>query len=200
MQLSQALDQISEIHGHLDRTEVYRGLRPLTVAFSGLLALAAAALAPRLLGPEPGLAFLACWLGVAAASVAACAADVARSYWLREDASARRRTRRLLGQFAPCLAVGLAVTAAVAVQDASYLHLLPGLWAAIFSLGLFAARPYLPRSTGWVALYYLAAGMALLLAPSGPIERWGMGLAFGPGQLALAAVLHRHVEREGNHG
>ena len=47
MELREALDQIAEIREHIARTEVFRGYRSLTVAFSGLLAISAAAIQPR---------------------------------------------------------------------------------------------------------------------------------------------------------
>ena len=43
MELRQALAQVSEIREHLARTEVFRGYRSLTVGFSGLVGLTAAA-------------------------------------------------------------------------------------------------------------------------------------------------------------
>ena len=43
MDLSDALDQISEIRAHMARSEVFRGYRSLTVGFSGLAGLATAA-------------------------------------------------------------------------------------------------------------------------------------------------------------
>lgn len=73
---------------------------------------------------------------------------------------------------------------------------LPGLWAAVFGLGVFASRPYLPRAVGWVALYYLLAGVVLLiLARPGVPSPWSVGLTFGFGQAAAAVVLWFHLER-----
>ena len=75
---------------------------------------------------------------------------------------------------------------------------LPGLWAILFSLGLFSSRAYLPRATGWVALFYLAAGCGLLtLAPGGgSMVGWGTGATFCVGQLAIALVLHANLQRD----
>ena len=87
MNLSEALDQISEIRAHMARTEVFRGYRSLTVGFSGVLAIAAAAVQavwiPR---PREHLgAYLALWLGVAAVAAAVAGVEM----WLRT----RRRNR-----------------------------------------------------------------------------------------------------------
>jgi len=75
--------------------------------------------------------------------------------------------------------------------------LLPGLWCLFFSMGVFASRPYLPHGVGWVGLFYLFGGGALLaLAPAGlSLEPWGMGAAFGVGQFLLAMVLYWNLER-----
>ena len=66
-------------------------------------------------------------------------------------------------------------------------------------MNIFASRPYLPRTVGWVAAWYcLAGGVMLWLADGGLPKGWGMGITFGVGQLAAAAVLHLNLERR-NH-
>ena len=52
MEVRQALAQVSEIREHLARTEVFRGYRSLTVGFSGLVGLTAAAIQASWL-PKP---------------------------------------------------------------------------------------------------------------------------------------------------
>jgi hypothetical protein len=192
--LGRALSQISEIHGHLTRAEVYRGLGPAPVAFSGALALAAAAAEPRLVGSNPGLRFVWYWVVVALVAAAAAASVIAYNYVRREDDFARRRTRRVVAQFVPCLAAGIGVTAGLVHLDPRFSLLLPGIWSVLFGLGIFAARPHLPHAIGWVALFYLLAGMLLLWAPPALLG-WGMAIVFGLGQLATALVLHSNVER-----
>ena len=75
--------------------------------------------------------------------------------------------------------------------------LLPGLWALLFGLGVFATRPYLPRAVGWVGLFYLAAGSLLVghaaITPS--LSGWSVGGVFGAGYLATALAFHRNLER-----
>lgn len=95
---------------------------------------------------------------------------------------------------------GALVTVAVLRAAPATVPLLPGLWAVFYGLGVFASRPYLPRAIGWVALFYLGAGAVLLgLAGEGrSLSPWAMGLVFGPGQLALALVLHWNLERKEN--
>ena len=71
MELREALTQISEIRLQLARTEVFRGLRALPVAMSGLLALAAAGFQAAWL-PRPVehlSAYLTLWIGAAVLSL-----------------------------------------------------------------------------------------------------------------------------------
>ena len=93
---------------------------------------------------------------------------------------------------------GLCVTLALGRAGNGLVWCLPGLWAVLFGLGVFSARPYLPRATGWVGLFYLGAGAGLLAAPPAELGRagWAVGLIFAAGQAATAAVLRRNRERE----
>ena len=197
MELDRALDQIAEIHAHLDRTEVSRDYRALPVALGGLAALAAAALQP----PLSPRAFVAWWLGVAIVVGACGGAGIAWRYFREPSARARRRTRTVIGQYLPTLAAGAIATAAFAGGAAGPVAWLPGVWALLAALGVFASRPYLPRHIGWDALFYLAGGAFLLaLAPNGAsLNPWAMGLVFGPGQLLFAAILW-NLERNGAGG
>lgn len=65
MKLELALRQIAEIHGHLDRSEMYRGYRSLSVWLTGVCALVATALQLRLFQPVTPLDFVWFWVGVA---------------------------------------------------------------------------------------------------------------------------------------
>jgi hypothetical protein len=195
MRLDQALSQISEIHAHLARGEVYRGYRPIPVAFSGIAALAAAALQPAVIGASGAKGFVLFWLLVAALSGLVCGGAIAYNYLAREDEFQRRRTRKVVGQFVPSLAAGGLITAALVARGGGWTALLPGLWSTLFGLGVFSSRPYLPRDAGWVALFYLVAGALLLAAGERALAPWGMGLTFGLGQIGAALVLYRDLER-----
>ncbi|MDP6581997.1 MAG: hypothetical protein QF681_15190, partial [Vicinamibacterales bacterium] len=68
MQLDEALRQISDIRHHMARSEVFRGYRSMTVGFSGVSGLLAAAFQP-LWVPSPASElgrYLGLWLSVAA--------------------------------------------------------------------------------------------------------------------------------------
>ena len=76
--------------------------------------------------------------------------------------------------------------------------MLPGLWQVVYSLGIFASCRLLPRPTFWVAVFYLASGLAVLAAARGARRsrrgRWA--LPFGAGQFLAAAVLYCTLERD----
>jgi hypothetical protein len=121
---------------------------------------------------------------------------------LREpDACARRHTRQVVGQFVPCLAAGAAVSLTLPALDPGLVRLLPGIWALLLGLGVFASRPYLARATGWVALFFILSGTALLAFPVNDLTRLGLanGAVFGVGLLAAAVVLHLDIPRS-EHG
>lgn len=197
MEYTEAISRISEIHEHLAKGEVYRGFRSAPMAISGLLGLSAAIVRPVVFSSaEPG-SILVYWIVVAAICAIIGGSETAYYYLFVDDEFGRRRTRKVLSQFVPCLAAGGAITFGLARRDPSLIEYLPALWAIVFSLGVFAARPYLPRSIGWVALYYAITGCALLIG----IDRCGgyfdieIGGAFGIGQLAAALVFYWNLER-----
>jgi len=198
MEIRKALNQISEIHGHLARTDVYRGYRAIPVTFSGVLALLAASAQTRLVPNESPQSFVFYWVGVAAFAAAIAGGGIVCGYLREESLFARRRTRTAVGQLLPCVVAGAGVTFFVTRLGSDFIAFLPGLWTVLFSLGVFASRPYLPRIIGWVALYYLAAGYVLLaIAGDGrSLSPWGMGLTFGFGQIVAGIVLYWNLERK----
>jgi hypothetical protein len=116
------------------------------------------------------------------------------NYLWREPEHRRRRTRRVLGQLGPALVAGGVITV-VGAFDSRLAPYLPGLWAMVFGLGVFASRPYLPRSTGWIALYYVSAGALLLAFGRGGSDPWMVGGTFAIGQIGTAAALTWNRER-----
>jgi hypothetical protein len=112
---------------------------------------------------------------------------------------ARQTTRLAVEQFMPCLVAGGALTAIIIRRASDAAWMLPGLWAVIFSLGLFATHRLLPRAVFWVGMFYLACGaMALAGGREGiALSPWTMGLTFGIGQLLLAAIFYFSQEQNG---
>ncbi len=75
--------------------------------------------------------------------------------------------------------------------------MLPGLWAVLFSLGVFASCRLLPKPTFWVGVFYLLAGCVGLIFGPGDLalSPWLMGGTFGTGQLLTACILYWTLER-----
>ncbi len=201
MELREALSQIAEIRQQMARTEVFRGFRSATVAFSGVLAWAAA-LAQAIWIPEPTQdlkSYLTLWIGAAALGIGATGWEMAfRSR--HSPGWAREHTWMVVEQFLPCVVAG-GLTTMVLVRGAeSVLWMLPGLWSILFGLGVFASRRLLPRAIFGVALYYLIAGLACLALAQGDwaLSPWAMGIPFGGGQLLAAAIFYR--TQEWHHG
>ena len=197
MRVTDALSQIARIHDHLARAEQYRGFRPAAVALSGIVGLVAALIQPWFVAADNPIAFVRYWLIVAAVGGGIGISPAVDAFVWREDSYARKRTMRVVGQFSPCVAAGFGATMAIVKAESQLTPFLPGLWTVVFALGVFSARPYLPRAIGWVGLYYLTAGIGLLSTIPANLTWAGVavGVVFAAGQVATAAVLHRNRER-----
>ena len=204
MDLRDALAQIAEIRAHIAQNETFRGYRSATVAASGLLALLGAAI-QTLWIPDPQqqfTAYLKLWIVVAAASFLIFAAEIAWRSYLHAAPQARQLTLLAVQQFAPCLVAGGLLTYAIVGYAPASVALLPGLWAVVLSLGIFASCRLLPPATIWIAGYYLLGGTAALVFARGEssLSPWAMAGTFGAGQLLAATVLFLTLERNHDGG
>ena len=197
MDLPRALGQLADIHQQIAKGEVYRGYRSLPVAASGLMGLAAAWAQTPALGASDPMGFVVYWTVIAACAGFVGASEIIYNYVVHDDRAARRQTKQVVGQFLPSMLAGAIITASFVHLSAALVPVLPGLWAICFGIGIFASRPYLPRASGWVALFYYAAGVALLWNARGPepLRAWWVGGTFGAGQLMAALVLYWNLER-----
>jgi len=198
MHVREALERLDEIHDRLTRAEVYPGFRVPGVALAGAVGLLAAAAQPAVAGADSPAGFVGYWVAVAGVCGLLGGGAAVHSYAVREDEFDRRRTRRVVAQFFPCLAAGGLLTLALFRGGPELVRFLPGVWAVVFGLGMVSARPYLPRGVGVVGLFYLAAGGVLLLraADTPQPDGWSVGGVFGAGHLATALVLHLRRERD----
>ncbi len=197
MDSGRALSLIAEIHQQIAKGEIYRGYRSLPVAASGLIGLAAAGMQESALGTSDPLGFVLYWAAIAAAAGLVGTSEIIYHYVAHDNRPARRRTRQVVGQFLPSVLAGALITASLVHLSAALVPLLPGLWAICFGIGTFASRPYLPRSSTGIALFYYVAGFSLLWMAGGPepLRGWWVGGTFGTGQLLAAGVLYWNLER-----
>jgi hypothetical protein len=193
-ELRQALDDINAIRSQVARGTQFRGYGPVSIASTGILALAVAAAQARWAqSSEHDLRlFLVVWISTAAVAVLLSALETLFRVRRVHSGLALEMIQAAVEQFLPCIVVGMLLTVVlmrVAPQDS---WMLPGLWSVIFSLGVFASCRFLPRQMFAVGAWYLGAGLVSLLiaAVHHALLPWAMGISFGIGQLLVAAVLH----------
>ncbi|MBW3596691.1 MAG: hypothetical protein KY475_05385 [Planctomycetes bacterium] len=199
MQLDEALAQIAEIRSQIDRTGTFRGYRAATVGFSGLVGVGAGVV-QAIHVPHPQqqvFAYLMLWISAAAISVAVVGAELAYRCYRAASPRTARLTLLALEQFLPCIVAGALLTAALASASVESLWMLPGLWAILFSLGVFASCRLLPRPNFLAGVFFLAAGALCLAFGKGEhaLSPWIMASTFGGGQLLTAALLYWTLER-----
>lgn len=196
MDVSQALEQLNEIHHHIGRSEIYRGYRSKTLALMGCVGLAGSAFLSFLWKDAVAVEKVGFWVAVAALNLAIASWEILGDYGELKTEHQKRITKQTVGQFLPTLCSGCLLTMVFVAKGAN-LQLLPGIWAVMFSLGIFASRPYLPRGVGWVGAYFLATGALLLgVCENALSQAWYMGGIFGGGQILLAYVMYQNLERE----
>ena len=199
MELHEALHQISDIRRQMARGSVFRGYRSLTVGFSGVLGLLAAAIQPFWVAvPQSDLErYLILWIGAAGISLVVTGVELIWRAEAVRSGLTRETTLFAVEQFLPCLLVGGLLTFCIVRGAPEAAWMLPGLWAMVFGLGIFASSRLLPRQVFWVGAYYVCCGSGCLLVGDGAwaLSPWQMGITFGGGQLFGAAILHRYLER-----
>jgi hypothetical protein len=197
-QLDRALAEISAIRGQMARATEFRGYGPATFAVTGVLALAAGG-AQAMWTPSPAQqigAYLALWIGVATVSAAIIGLDMVTRSRRIHSGLADEMIRAAVEQFLPAGAAGALITLALLRYAPIHLAVLPGLWQITFGLGVFASLRFLPRSMAIVGVWYLGCGLVALRLSDGPhaFSPLVMAIAFGVGQLLVAALLHRSLE------
>jgi hypothetical protein len=192
-ELRRALNDINAIRSQVAQATQFRGYGPLSIALSGILAMVVAAAQTRWApaSEHDVRFFLAIWIPTAAAAVLLSAFETLFRVRRVHQGLAFEMIKAAIEQFLPCVVAGSLLTVVIvqiAPQDS---WMLPGLWAVIFSLGIFASCRFLPRQMFAVGAWYLASGLGCLLvaASQRALLPWAMGLSFGVGQLFVAGVL-----------
>jgi hypothetical protein len=199
MELHDALSQIAEIHLQMARTRLFRGYRSNTTLFSAAIAVATAGVQAFVV-PDPShheMAYLSLWCGAAVVCLTVVGAGVVVRYCRTDSPLERELTLVAIQQFIPCLVVGGLLTYIFARFAWASLWLMPGMWTILFGMGILASRQLLPREIKWIGAFYLLAGLLSIVwaRVAGPFSPWVMGIPFGVGQAAAAAVLYLKLER-----
>jgi hypothetical protein len=197
MELNEALERIAVMHRHIVRGRLFRGYRAVPTFFSGLLAFIACAVQGIWLEDDV-FACVILWASTAAASVAIVAVEMFLRVRRSESTLERDMTIGAAEQFIPHIVAGGLLTFVLSQFAPDQLWLLPGLWAIMFSLGVFASRRMLPWAMSLVAVHYLITGLlCIALGHDGPFfPAWAMALTFGTGQFMAAGILYWSLERK----
>lgn len=200
--LHKALGDIGSIRRDLARSTQFRGYGPATLAATGLLA-ALAALAQSRYLPYPAqhpLAYIRLWAALGAISATLTAAQmIARTRRVHSGLS-NQMLRQAVEQFLPALGAGVLLTLVVIRHyTPATFWMLPGLWQLVFSLGVFASCRFLPRPMLAAGVWYLGSSLVCLgFGNARALSPWTMGLAFGAGQLLIAAILFFTAQEAGD--
>jgi hypothetical protein len=190
--LHKALGDISSIRRQVAHATEFRGYGPVTLAATGLFAIAAAA-AQAAWVPDPANhigAYLTLWIWTAALSAAVVAAEMFARTSRIHSGMADEMIRMAVEQFLPAVGVGGLLTFVLVRFVPSALWMIPGLWQVIFSLGIFSSCRFLPRMVAIAGAWYLLAGLiSIALADNRALSPWAMGISYGAGQLMVAAIL-----------
>jgi len=199
--LDKALEDIGSIRAQMARSTEFRGYGPATLAATaGIAILAAAVQAYWLADPAAHLgAYLWIWISTAAVSASMIGAQmVARSHRIHSG-MADEMIRMAVEQFLPSVGAGGLLTLVLVRAVPSALWMLPGLWQVVFSLGVFSSCRFLPKPMAAAGAWYLVSGLTCLtLADARALSPWSMGIAYGGGQLLVAAILHFAPEGDGS--
>jgi len=197
MQLDDALSQIAQIRRQLARSEVFRGYRAATTGFTAVVALLASLIQAYCLPDRPDVC-LALWLAAAALSASVVSVEMFVSCRRAQSPMRNQMTLSAIEQFMPSLVAGGLLTFVLERYASDALWLMPGIWAVLFGLGIFASRRLLPRGAGAVGFWYLLSGLCSVVVASRShhaFTAWHMAVMFGIGQSILAGMLYWNLER-----
>lgn len=193
VEIERALSDLAEVRDRLVRVQRFEGYSALAAVASGLGALIAGYVQARV-APLPATgaslqAYVVIWMICLAVALALNYG--AAAIWMLKHLgpAAASGFRTAARSIAPSVALGGLLT--VALIDRGAYALLPGTWFALYSLGLFASRDAIPRTTVLVTLGFAVLAALFLVSPLQHIALawWVMPLGFGLGQVAVGALI-----------
>ncbi len=191
--LNQALAEISTIRSQIARATEFRGYGPVTVAATGLLALAAAALQTRMFPDAVHNVnlFIAVWSVTAVVATGLIGLEMVIRSRTIHSGLATEMIIDAVEQLVPSAVAGILIAIVLIRMAPDSVWMIPGLWQIVLSLGVFASTRFLSRMVFAVAAWYLLAGLACLAWSAGArtLSPWAMGVPFGFGQVLAAAIL-----------
>jgi hypothetical protein len=191
--LHKALGDISSIRRQMAHSTQFRGYGPATLAATGVIALLAAS-SQSLWLPDPAnhiAAYLYIWISTAVLSATLAGVQMYTRTRRIHSGLSNEMLHMAVEQFLPAFGAGLLITIVLAHFVPAAIWMLPGLWQVMFSLGIFSSGRFLPRPMIAAGAWYLLTGLVCIaLGDTRALAPWTMGLAFGAGQLLVAAILY----------
>jgi hypothetical protein len=193
--LDKALSEISVIREHLAGGILFRGVGPLVIALTAILALLLAFMQsvwPMDLAATP-IVMLINWVGLAIVCAGLIGVEMLTRSRQHHGDMASTMIMKAIENFLPAAAAGLFIAVVFAQFAPKSLWTLPGLWQVLMAIGLSASLTNLPRAVRYVAAWYFAAGICVLAlsAQNTDLSPWYMGFPFFVGQLMMAAILYK---------
>ncbi len=190
--LDKALGDITSIRRQVARTTEFRGYGAATLAATGLFAMLAA-VAQYFLLPDPANHignYLRIWVTTAIISATLIGMQTLMRTRRIHSGLADEMIFMAVEQFLPSVGAGALIAIILVRFVPGSVWMLPGLWQITFSLGVFASCRFLPKPMASAGAWYLLTGLACIgLGDSRALAPWTMGIAYGAGQLLVAAVL-----------
>jgi hypothetical protein len=194
--LHKAIGDISSIRRQMARSTEFRGYGPMTLAATGVSAMLAAAAQAEWV-PDPAK-HMPLYLAIWSSTAIVCAALIGTEMFARtrriHSGLADEMIRMAVEQFLPSAGAGALLTFVLLYYVPSAGWMLPGMWQIIYSLGIYSSCRFLPRLMVAPGTWYMLTGLgSISLAGNRALSPWTMGVAFGLGQLLVAAVLLFHA-------
>jgi hypothetical protein len=198
MEVRRALADLAEVRGRMATVQRFDGFSGNAAIASGAVAFVAGAvqkfMSPFPATPSEKSSYLAIWLTCLGIALAINYGAILVWRTRNHNAFADVQMRNVGMSIFPAVAAGGVITAALVMRG--LYDLLPGMWCAIYALGLFASRSQVPREVVLIAIVFGAAACALLFLPGAALAWWIMPLAFGSGQIAIGSLVRSDAGRE----
>jgi hypothetical protein len=190
--LDKALGDITSIRRQVARSTEFRGYGAATLASTGVLAILAAATQAFLLqDPASQIGnYLRIWITTAILSAVLIGMQTLTRTRRIHSGMADEMILMAVEQFLPSVGAGALISIVLVRFVPGSVWMLPGFWQITFSLGVFASCRFLPKPMTAAGCWYLLTGLTCIgLGDARALTPWTMGIAYGVGQLLVAAVL-----------
>ncbi len=191
-ELDRALNDISTIRRQVAESTQFRGYGPVTLAGTGILAIAAAIMQWQWF-PHPErqiTAYVWIWIVTAMLSAALIGTEMFARTRRIHFGLADEMLRMAVEQFLPSLVAGALITITLVRFVPGSIWMLPGLWQVISALGILSSCRFLPQPMIVVGTWYLLTGLvSLSLADARALSPLGMGFSYAVGQFLMAGIL-----------